>query len=78
MLDLLCVSASAVTTVVEFTDVEFAVGEFVISEFVISEFVISEFVVVEFFSDALGEPIFSDARGELRGDESVSLRRLII
>jgi len=73
MLDLLCVSASAVTTVVEFTDVEFAVGEFVISEFVISEF-----VVVEFFSDALGEPIFSDGRGELRGDESVSLRRLII
>ena len=63
MLDLLCVSASAVTTVVEFTDVEFAVVEF---------------AVVEFFSDALGEPIFSDARGELRGDESVSLRRLII
>ena len=73
MLVLLCVSAPAVTTVVELTDVEFAVGEFVISEFVISEF-----VVVEFFSDALGEPIFSDARGELRGDESVSLRRLII
>jgi hypothetical protein len=68
MLDLLCVSASAVTTVVEFTDVEFAVVEFVIGEF----------AVVEFFSDALGEPIFSDARGELRGDESVSLRRLII
>jgi hypothetical protein len=68
MLDLLCVSASAVTTVVEFTDVEFAVVEFAIGEF----------AVVEFFSDALGEPIFSDARGELRGDESVSLRRLII
>ena len=63
MLDLPCVSASAVTTVVEFTDVEFVIGEF---------------AVVEFFSDALGEPIFSDARGELRGDESVSLRRLII
>ena len=68
MLVLLCVSASAVTTVVEFTDVEFAVVEFAIGEF----------AVVEFFSDALGEPIFSDARGELRGDESVSLRRLII
>ena len=68
MLDLLCVSASAVTTVVEFTDVEFAVVEFAIGEF----------AVVEFFSDALGEPIFSDARGELRGDESVSLCRLII
>ena len=68
MLDLPCVSASAVTTVVEFTDVEFAVVEFAIGEF----------AVVEFFSDALGEPIFSDARGELRGDESVSLRRLII
>ncbi len=68
MLDLLCVSASAVTTVVEFTDVEFAVVEFVIGEF----------AVVEFFSDARGEPIFSEARGELRGDESVSLRRLII
>lgn len=68
MLVLLCVSAPAVTTVVELTDVEFAVVEFVIGEF----------AVVEFFSDALGEPIFSDARGELRGDESVSLRRLII
>ena len=68
MMDLLCVSAPAVTTVVELTDVEFAVVEFVIGEF----------AVVEFFSDALGEPIFSDARGELRGDESVSLRRLII
>ena len=68
MLVLLCVSAPAVTTIVELTDVEFAVVEFVIGEF----------AVVEFFSDALGEPIFSDARGELRGDESVSLRRLII
>jgi hypothetical protein len=78
MLVLLCVSASAVTTVVEFTDVEFAVVEFVIGEFAVVEFAIGEFAVVEFFSDALGEPIFSDARGELRGDESVSLRRLII
>lgn len=73
MLVLLCVSAPAVTTVVELTDVEFAVVEFAVVEFAVGEF-----AVVEFFSDALGEPIFSDARGELRGDESVSLRRLII